>query len=158
MADRDRPWEYKCSFQACSLLSPRGGLRLSSTARVERGPSNSLPSLKRSGQGCPLLRASDEHILIVRVLRARRAPGRSLLIPLRSHVAEKRRLTGHAPTIFSGFLFPFRAFSIDRKINRPSSLPRTSSVQRSGCGIMPSTLPSALMIPAILSSEPFGFA
>ncbi len=30
-----------------------------------------------SGQGCPLLRASDEHILIVRVLRARRAPGRS---------------------------------------------------------------------------------
>jgi hypothetical protein len=30
--------------------SPGGGLRLSSTARVERGPSNSLPSLKRSGQ------------------------------------------------------------------------------------------------------------
>ena len=30
-----------------------------------------------SGQGCPRLRASDVHILIVRVLRARRAPGRS---------------------------------------------------------------------------------
>ena len=30
---------------------------------------------KGSGQGCPSLRASDEHILIVRVLRARRAPG-----------------------------------------------------------------------------------
>ena len=29
-----------------------------------------------SGQGCPLLRASDEHRFIVRILRARRAPGR----------------------------------------------------------------------------------
>ena len=38
----------------------------------------SYTSLKVSGQGCPLLRASDEHILIVRVLRARRAPGRFL--------------------------------------------------------------------------------
>jgi hypothetical protein len=37
------------------------------------------PFSKGSGQGCPLLRASNEHILIVRVLRARRAPGRSLL-------------------------------------------------------------------------------
>ena len=44
-------------------------------------PQASLPflptSLKGSGQGCPLLRASNEHIPIVRVLRARRAPGRS---------------------------------------------------------------------------------
>ncbi len=31
-----------------------------------------------SGQGCPLLRASNEHRFTVRVLRARRAPGRSL--------------------------------------------------------------------------------
>jgi hypothetical protein len=38
-------------------------------------------SIQGSGQGCPLLRASNEHILIVRVLRARRAPGRSLPIP-----------------------------------------------------------------------------
>ena len=37
-------------------------------------------SLRGSGPGCPLLRASDEHILIVRVLRARRAPGRSLTL------------------------------------------------------------------------------
>jgi hypothetical protein len=35
-------------------------------------------SLRGSGRGCPLLRASNEHILIVRVLRARRAPGHSL--------------------------------------------------------------------------------
>src|SRR4026209_536017 len=45
-------------------------------------PSKGLPTLivflKGSGRGCPLLRASNEHILIVRVLRARRAPGRSL--------------------------------------------------------------------------------
>ena len=38
-------------------------------------------SLKGSGRGCPLLRASNEHIPIVRVLRARRAPGHSLFIP-----------------------------------------------------------------------------
>ena len=43
-------------------------------------------SFKGSGQGCPLLRASNEHIPIVRVLRARRAPGRSPshLLTLRS--------------------------------------------------------------------------
>ena len=39
-------------------------------------------SRQGSGRGCPLLRASDEHSFIVRVLRARRAPGRSLPIPL----------------------------------------------------------------------------
>jgi hypothetical protein len=36
-----------------------------------------FPSIGGSGQGCPLLRASNEHFLKVRVLRARRAPGRS---------------------------------------------------------------------------------
>ena len=36
-------------------------------------------SLRGSGRGCPSLRASNEHSFIVRVLRARRAPGRSLL-------------------------------------------------------------------------------
>jgi hypothetical protein len=40
-----------------------------------------------SGQGCPLLRASNEHRFTVRVLRARRAPGRSLPILLRPRVA-----------------------------------------------------------------------
>jgi hypothetical protein len=38
-------------------------------------------ALGRSGQGCPLLRASDEHSFIVRVLRARKAPGRSFPFP-----------------------------------------------------------------------------
>jgi hypothetical protein len=37
-----------------------------------------LPTLSQgSGRGCPLLRASNEHRFIVRVLRARRAAGRS---------------------------------------------------------------------------------
>jgi hypothetical protein len=40
-----------------------------------------------SGRGCPLLRASNEHSFTVRVLRARRAPGRSLLILLKPRVA-----------------------------------------------------------------------
>ena len=55
------------------------------TPRRAISPSEGLPilptSLKGSGQGCPLLRASNEHIPIVRVLRARRAPGRSLSLP-----------------------------------------------------------------------------
>src|SRR5436853_5958552 len=36
-------------------------------------------SLKGSGRGCPLLRASSDHCFIVGALRARRAPGRSPL-------------------------------------------------------------------------------
>jgi hypothetical protein len=48
-------------------------------------------SLKGSGQGCPLLRASNEHILIVRVLRARRAPGR-FLPPISSFTSPSSRL------------------------------------------------------------------
>jgi hypothetical protein len=40
---------------------------------VQREPSNySLPHFWGSGQGCPRLRASNEHILIVRVPRAKR--------------------------------------------------------------------------------------
>ena len=49
-------------------------------------------SLRGSGQGCPFLRASNEHILIVRVLRARRAPGRSLPILLRPRVARAQKI------------------------------------------------------------------
>jgi hypothetical protein len=41
-------------------------------------PPTSYTSLKGSDQGCPSLRASNEHSFIVRVLRARRVPGRSL--------------------------------------------------------------------------------
>ena len=44
-------------------------------------PSPPLVSIKGSGRGCPLLRASNEHSFTVRVLRARRAPGRSLPHP-----------------------------------------------------------------------------
>ena len=44
-------------------------------------PGEGLPtpytSLKGSGRGCPLLRASSDHCFIVGALRARRAPGRS---------------------------------------------------------------------------------
>jgi len=46
-----------------------------------------MPLLQGSGLCCPLLRASNEHRFTVRVLRARRAPGRSLLILLRPRVA-----------------------------------------------------------------------
>ena len=65
-------------FRACSSFLREGGL----FGLLLRASNEGLPipftSLKGSGQGCPLLRASNEHILIVRVLRARGAPGRSL--------------------------------------------------------------------------------
>ena len=54
-------------------------------------PGEGLPILitsrQGSGRGCPLLRASNEHIPIVRVLRAKRASGCSLPILLRLRVA-----------------------------------------------------------------------
>src|SRR5437667_4569460 len=46
----------------------------------------------------------------------------------------------------------------ERNSFRPSVPPSSASEQRSGCGIMPSTLPRALMMPEILCSEPFGLA
>src|SRR5207245_9933545 len=46
----------------------------------------------------------------------------------------------------------------ESRISRPSSLPRRASAQRSGCGIMPKTLPASLTIPPMLSSEPLGLA
>ncbi len=63
-------------------IPPSETARCTSTGN-HQAPSPSLlqPSTKRSGRGCPSLRASDEHILIVRVLRARRAPGHSPLYP-----------------------------------------------------------------------------
>ena len=57
-----------------------------------------------SGRGCPLLRASNEHILIVRVLRARRAPGRPLPIP--SEAARWTSTESEPPQPITVFLFP----------------------------------------------------
>src|SRR4029453_3613452 len=41
---------------------------------------------------------------------------------------------------------------------RPSSPPISASQARSGCGIIPSTFPRSLMMPAILRSLPLGLA
>src|SRR3954470_1068251 len=40
----------------------------------------------------------------------------------------------------------------------PSAEPSKPSLERSGCGIIPRTLRPSLQMPAMLSSEPFGFA
>ena len=90
--------QYTCSLQARSLSLQGWGLT-DLPPRVAFSPAHPLARrdvpvtlakasifyafLGGSGQGCPLLRASNEHILIVRVLRARRAPGRSLLLSLK---------------------------------------------------------------------------
>ena len=69
-----------------SLLRDGGAFSLP-LRRVNKGCSDLHRLFQGSGQGCPLLRASDEHSFIVRVLRARRAPGRSLPILLMPRVA-----------------------------------------------------------------------
>ena len=83
------------SLQARSFHSPGNGTRVGPTAAVERGPSTSKTSLKGSGQGCPLLRASREHILIVRPRRARRMVW---LLPLPSKLA-RFTLPGTTPVL-----------------------------------------------------------
>jgi hypothetical protein len=64
------------------------------TPRRATCPGEGLPIsyafLGGSGRGCPQRRASNEHSFTVRVLRARRAPGRSLLILLKPRVARAR--------------------------------------------------------------------
>ena len=51
-----------------------------------------------------------------------------------------------------------RAFNDRLEQRRPSALPSTSSQARSGCGIRPTTFRASLQMPAMLLSEPFGFA
>jgi len=70
-AERGRAaWSSSCSLNA------RDGNVL-----VERGPSYSLYLPLEEWPVFPLLRALNEHCFIVRVLRARRAPGRSFPHP-----------------------------------------------------------------------------
>ncbi len=47
---------------------------------------------------------------------------------------------------------------IDAKIPHPSADPSSASLDRSGCGIMPSTFRPSFRIPAMLLSDPLGFA
>jgi transposase len=57
-------------------------------------------TLRGSSQGCPLLRASNEHIQIVRVLRAKRASGCSLHIFPKPRVARAQGIIRlHPPTL-----------------------------------------------------------
>ena len=70
---------------------------------VQREPSNySLPLFWGSGQGCPRLRASNEHILIVRVLQAKRAPGRPPHPSQAARSASKENMPALSPS--SSFL------------------------------------------------------
>ena len=46
--------------------------------------------------------------------------------------------------------------SIDSKTPSPSADPSSGSTARSGCGIMPSTLPASLTMPAMARMEPLG--
>ena len=55
----------------------RGNMAESQLCASGEGLPTPYTYLKGSGRGCPLLRASNEHFLNVRVLRARMAPGRS---------------------------------------------------------------------------------
>ena len=72
-----------------------------------------------SGQGCPLLRASKEHFLNVRVLRARRAPGRSLPFLLRPRVARAQKIIRLHPLLSASYLlhyFIFKGSLVDPRL------------------------------------------
>ena len=73
-----RPWNELPAL-SLSTLSIGNGLPALNVRASNEGFPVSYISLGGGGQGCPLLRASNEHILIVRVLRARRAHGPSPL-------------------------------------------------------------------------------
>jgi hypothetical protein len=82
-------------------------------------PCEGLPisyvSLGGSDRGCLLLRASNEHRFIVRVLRARKAPGHSLLIPSEAaHCAS----TGTVPATPS----PFFSILLGGKFDEPKGI------------------------------------
>ena len=47
---------------------------------------------------------------------------------------------------------------IEEKIFKPSAEPSRCSLDRSGCGIIPSTFLPGFRIPAMFDSDPFGFA
>ena len=44
------------------------------------------------------------------------------------------------------------------RTRRPSVPPSNSSLQRSGCGMRPTTFPAAFATPAMFAVLPFGFA
>jgi hypothetical protein len=95
----ERPVPFPYSQEVCDikrLAAERRGLSRT-CARPTRASRLPTLFLGGSGQGCPLLRASNEHILIVRVLRARRAPGRSLPILPRARVPRAGGRPGHLP-------------------------------------------------------------
>src|SRR5947209_3183870 len=75
-----QPWLL---FHPPALSLPRQTLCPRTRLVPSQGRSENFPtpytSLKGSGRGCPLLRASSDHCFIVGALRARRAPRRSPL-------------------------------------------------------------------------------
>ena len=54
--------------------------------------------------------------------------------------------------------FTAMAPTMDSKILNPSVPPSSGSLERSGCGIIPSTFRPGLQIPAMLSRDPLGLA
>ena len=69
-------------------------------------------------------------------------------------------LDAGSPKKTPGNLRYFKAMAptMDSKILNPSVPPSSGSLERSGCGIIPSTFRPGLQIPAIFSRDPFGLA
>ena len=108
-----RKWLNCPGLEVNSYLLDDGRPRWSNCARRVRPFQFSLPIFRGNGQGCPRLRASNEHSFTVRVLRARRAPGRSRPILLRPRVARAQEIIRLHPLLCSA----------SRRITRPRSSP-----------------------------------
>ena len=100
-----RPRVARAQETSDSFLSPL------SAALAERVSPHSYRLSREEWPGCPLLRASDEHIPIVRVRRARRAPGRSSPSLLNRRQPPLPFLDSHEGPGFAGFpRYLFAAF------------------------------------------------
>src|SRR5919201_5415122 len=93
----------------------------------------------------------DVVVLVGRETEAARQVDRDLGLSHACRLSHARRYRRRKPP--SSTRLPSR----DWRINKPSVPPIALSAARSGCGMRPSTVPSSFTMPAMLSSEPFGF-
>ena len=109
--DKSDERNWRDADRLASHLPRRGRARWSPTARVQRGPSETArctstgdyqapppPLLREQGTGTRVIPS----LFTVRVLRVRRAPGRSLLTPLR--LISSRRIRRHEHYYFEALV------------------------------------------------------
>src|SRR4051794_37230661 len=78
-----------------------------------------------------------------------------VLVPREAVPVQRCLIDRHAPRTAPS---PDSAATTDWSMTRPSALPSGPSHARSGCGMRPTILRASLQMPAMLLTDPFGFA